>query len=188
MNTETIGELKCSRGRINVSHKSLRSDKTHRSSQEPQLRGSYFLIAVMVGVLLAVVSFLWHNTRNEERKTANEFLGQNISEKVLGEGSPLISFSYEDVEVSTGWKFLSGLHPTVSFRCRLAPSVKSRMVVLCYRPMGSDRWQTVETRVRRNHIAKITLRDLHRDTPYECFFACKSQGEAVKSGKVVFLN
>jgi len=142
----------------------------------------------MVGVFLAVVSFLWHQERDKECETANEFLQQNIPAEFLEEGSPLITFSSEDVEVSSGWKILSGIYPTVTFRCRIAPSVKSRTAVLCYRPLGTDEWLTVETRVRRDHTVKLTLRDLHRDTPYECFFACKWEGETVKSGKVIILN
>lgn len=163
-------------------------DTQDSKSQEPQLKGTYFAIAIIVGILLAVVSFLWHQARDAERETANEFLQQNVPAEFVGEGSPLISFSSEDVEVSTGWKFLSGIYPTVTFRCRIAPSVKSRTVVLCYRPLGTDQWLTVETRVRRDHTVKLTLRDLHRDTPYECFFACNWEGETVKTGKVVFLN
>lgn len=163
-------------------------DNQQTESQEPQLKGTYFAVAVMVGILLAVVSVFWHQTRNEERETANEILQRYIPAESLGESNPLIEFSSEDVEVSKGWKFLSGIHPTVIFRCRVAPSVKSRTVVLCYRPLGTDQWLTAETRIRRDHTVKLTLRDLHRDTPYECFFACKWEGETLKSGKVLFLN
>ena len=188
INMATTGDWRCSQGRTDVSCNPLQTDNQKTKSQEPQLKGSYFAIAVMVGILLAVVSVLWHQTRDKERETANEFLQHNIPVAYWGEGNPLIAFSPEDVEVSTGWKFLSGLHPTVTFRCRIAPSVKSRTAVLCYRPLGTDQWLTVETRVRRDHTVKLTLRDLHRDTPYECFFACQKDGETVKSGKVVFFE
>lgn len=142
----------------------------------------------MVSIVIVAIFLHRHFVSQNEFETAKEFLQQNIPTNVLGEDSHLITFSQEDVDVSTGWKFLSGIYPTVTFRCRIDPSVSSRMVVLCYRPMDSDQWLTVETRVRRDHTAKITLRDLHRNTPYECFFACKWEGKTVKSAKVLFLN
>ena len=188
INMATTGDWKCSQGRTKVVSNPKTIDIQNSKSQEPKLKGTYFAIAIIVGILLAVISVLWHQERDEERKTANEFLQHNIPAEALGEGSPLITFSPEDVEVSTGWKLLSGIRPTITFRCRIAPSVKSRTAVLCYRPLGTDNWLTVETRVRRDHTAKITLRDLHRDTPYECFFACQWEGETVRSGKVIVLN
>lgn len=170
--------------RRNLSQSGIPQD-TDRESRISGTLIAFLLIAVLV--LVAVILHR-HNVASEEFENVNKFLQESIPSEYFGENSPLIAFSYEDVETTTGWKILSGVYPTVTFRCRLAPGVGSRLVVLCYRPLDSEHWQTVDARVRRDHTAKITLRDLRRDTAYECFFVCEWQGKTLKSQKVVIWN
>ena len=87
------------------------------------------------------------------------------------EAFPMVCFTREDIEIKTHWTLLAGRHPVVKFRCALnAAAPPCKRAVLCYRFVGDDQWFTTEARLTRNRTVQITLRDLYRDMPYECFF------------------
>lgn len=106
---------------------------------------------------------------------------------MIAADSPLMSFGPEDVTVSRKWSILAGIHPAVTFCCRFNSSQKLfTRAVLCYRIRGTYPWMTAETRLRRDNSAKLTLRDLHRNATYECFYLLIGDDCIVKSKKVDF--
>lgn len=146
---------------------------------------AYVWIAVAFVVLVGAIAFVMVRTdRNtRERATAQEQTPPPDS----GESSTLIEFAPEDVQVNTGWTLLAGRHPTVKFTCGLAPAVSAaKLAVLCYRPCGSSEWLSVEARPRRDRTCHVTLRDLSRNMPYECFFIVSTGDSVIQSGIVRF--
>jgi len=144
-------------------------------STEPEKTESkgYLWIAVVLVLFVAAGVFALTRTERHTRDKAVQAASTHSQAPMPEpeEGSPFIQFSPSDILIDTSWSLLSGHNPTVRFSCRLAPEVQSaKVVILCYRTQGADKWRTVEAHPRRGHIYRITLRDLYRDMPYECFF------------------
>jgi hypothetical protein len=145
----------------------------------------YIWIVVGVATLFAAIYFLM--ARNEqhtrERATVQEQTPPPSSEGT----STLIDFTPKDVQVNTGWTLLAGRHPSVKFTCRLAPSIRDmKVTALCYRPCGSSEWLSVEVHPHRDRTCRVTLRDLYRDMPYECFFIVCTRDTVIQSSTVRF--
>ena len=153
--------------------------------KEPSGLGLFRWIVVGLIVVATGVGLLtWTNSVRRERAAAVQ-LAQS-SNLILQEGSPHISFTEKDVTVDHKWGLLSGRHQSVTFSCRLSPALQTKFVILCYRPLGSAEWSSAETHPRRENTCRLTLRDLHRDMLYECFFIAYSKDTAVRSGSVMF--
>lgn len=170
----------------------MRADFSIRdSSNEPAAERSQrpFRLIVIVAVALLVFVGVLIQKQLERRVRAEALrVREYVPESSSGD-SRAILFSLDDVEVVRGWTFLSGSHPTVRFSCRLAPSMHSaRTVVLCYRPLGTEEWQTVEARAGRGRIWKVVLRDLYREMPYECFFVAYNKDTMARSKCVVIMT
>ena len=145
----------------------------------------YVWIVVAVAVLVAAITFVMMRTERNtrERAAAQEQALPPSSE----DASTLIEFTPEDVQVNTGWTLLAGRHPSVKFTCRLAPSAPdAKLAILCYRPCGSSEWLSVEVHPRRDRTCRVTLRDLSRNMPYECFFIVTTGDTVIQSGIVRF--
>ena len=127
---------------------------------------------------------LWHDSehnRNNNSDPIAEFIEKHATE------SPLLQIGPEDVTISHKWSLLSGIYPAVMFRCHFyTPSRTFSRAVFCYRPLGSPVWTTEEARLRRDNTARLTLRDLRRNIPYECFFIAENQDTIVRSRIVTF--
>lgn len=158
----------------------ISSEETVRSNT-----AVYVWIFVAVAVLVATIVFVMMRT---ERKTRERAIVQvQTPPPPSEEAATLIEFSPEDVQVNTGWTILAGRHPSVKFTCRLAPSIRDmKMAALCYRPCGSSEWLSVEVHPRRARTCRVTLRDLSRNMPYECFFIVTTGDNVIQSGIVRF--
>lgn len=145
----------------------------------------YVWIAVVFAVLVGGIAFVMVRT---ERNTREHAVAQEQTPPPdSGESSTLIEFTPADVQVNTGWTLLAGRHPSVKFTCRLAPSAPAaKLAVLCYRPCGSSEWLSVEAHPRRDRTCRVTLRDLSRNMPYECFFIVSTGDSVIQSGIVRF--
>lgn len=158
------------------------SSPSDKPKPEP---AAYVWIVVAMAVVVAAVVFVMLRTERRARETAGAEI--QAPPPLQDEGFPLVHFIPQDVKVEKGWSLLSGHHPTVTFTCRLAPSFRpSDVVVLCYRTIGSGEWLTAETHPRRDRTCRLTLRDLYRDMPYECFFVVSNRDTMVQSGTVQF--
>lgn len=124
-----------------------------------------FLPIAFVVIIVSAVMFDVERRTRESAKASAEVPGTHAA------ASSLISFEPDDVTVNNRWTLLAGHHPTVTFTCRLSPTLNPpKAVILCFRPAGATKWESVETHPRRDRTCRITLRDLRRDMPYECFF------------------
>lgn len=146
---------------------------------------AYVWIAVAFVVLVGTIALVMVHTDRDTRKQAA--VQEQTPPPDSGESSTLIEFTPEDVQVNTGWTLLAGRHPTVKFTCRLAPSAPAaKLAILCYRPCGSQEWLSVEVHPRRDRTCRVTLRDLSRNMPYECFFIVSTGDSVIQSGIVRF--
>lgn len=154
-------------------------------SEEPSGLGAFrWVVLGLIIVATGVGLLIWLNSVRRDRAEATE-LAHTPADSTQ-ENCPLIDFTEKDVVVNHGWTPLSGRHPSVAFSCRLSPALPTKFVILCYRPLGTAEWSSAETHPRRDNTCRITLRDLHRDMPYECFFIAYSKDTAVRSGCVAF--
>ena len=147
-------------------------------------RTTLWAFLVIAGALAMACFLLWHDDGDKSAK--ENHIDFELLDKIAAE-SPLLCFGPEDVVVSHGWSILSGIYPAVKFSCRIdSPREESGTVILCYRPEGTSEWLMADTYMRRNNTARLTLRDLKRDTPYECFFVFVGEVLIVRSDVVVF--
>lgn len=162
-----------------VSRPDVPAEETTRSN------AVYVWIAVAFAVLVGAIVFVMVRTERNTRERA--VAQEQTSPPDSGESSTLIEFTPADIQVNTGWTLLAGRHPSVKFTCRLAPSAPAaKLAVLCYRPCGSSEWLSVEAHPRRDHTCRVTLRDLSRNMPYECFFIVSTGDSVIQSGIVRF--
>lgn len=141
-----------------------RSDKKAFSTA----RSPWLWVFVGAAFLLCLILFLQHQMESNAREKARREQESPVGDQE--NGSPMIHFTAEDVLVENRWSPLAGAHPTVTFRCRLDESAPPcRRAVLCYRSLGEEVWNTVDATLRRD-AARVKLRDLYRNMPYECFF------------------
>ncbi len=124
-------------------------------------RKSKTATAAYVWIVLAIavlVSAVTLVMVRSERLTRERASTQAQTSQIKSDGSSsLIEFTPSDVTVKNGWTILSGHHPTVTFTCRLVPSAPP-----------------------------ITLRDLSRNMPYECFFVVPTSDTVLRSAIVGF--
>ena len=148
-------------------------------------RKSWIWVSAGAAFLLCVILFTQHQIESNARKKARKALETPAC--VLKDTSPMVRFTREDIKLENHWTLLAGRHPVVTFRCTI-DSVASpcRRAVLCYRSVGADEWCTAETRMNRDRAARITLRDLYRDMPYECFFVIVGRDTMFQSKVVRF--
>lgn len=145
----------------------------------------YVWIGVAIAVLVGIVSFVMVRTERNTREQAN--VQEQAPPPDSEEASTLVDFTPADVQVNTGWTLLAGRNPSVKFTCRLASSAPAaKLAVLCYRPCGSQEWLSVEAHPRRDRTFRVTLRDLSRNMPYECFFIVSTGDTVIRSGIVRF--
>jgi len=148
-------------------------------------RAVYIWIVVGVTALFAAIYFLM--VRNERHTRERAAVHEQAPPPSSEETSTLIDFSLKDIQVNTGWTLLAGRHPSVKFTCRIAPSVRDmKVTALCYRPCGSSEWLSVEVHPHRDRTCRVTLRDLYRDMPYECFFIVCTSDTVIQSSTVRF--
>ena len=135
--------------------------------------------------LLCLILFLQHQSVSQAREKAR----QETETPALKaeEASIKVLFTREDIEIKDHWTILAGRHPVVTIRCTIdSTAPPCRRAVLCYRPVGSDEWGTAETYMKRKRTARVTLRDLYRDMPYECFFVIVGRDTMFQSEVVRF--
>ncbi len=146
---------------------------------------AYVWIVLAIAVLVSAVTLVMVRSERLTRERAGT---QAQTSQIQSDGSSsLIEFTPSDVTVKNGWTILSGHHPTVTFTCRLAPSAPpARVAVLSYRPAGAQEWLTAEGHPRRDGTCRITLRDLSRNMPYECFFVVPTSDTVLRSAIVGF--
>ena len=155
-----------------------------RPDTETSESAGFLWIAVAIILFVAAGLFIMTRTERHTREAAER---SQTPVQQREDGSPLIRFSPTDIQVDTGWSLLAGRHPTVTFTCQLAPDApKAEAVILCYHTLGTPDWYTVTAHARRDRIWRITLRDLYRNMPYECFFIFRTADTVVRSGCVRF--
>jgi hypothetical protein len=148
-------------------------------------RSSLCALVLVVG-FFALAFFLTRHEDERDKQAEYDRSCVELFDMVAAE-SPLMHFGPEDVEVSHKWSILVGIHPAVTFNCRFdSPQKVFDRAVLYYRIQGTYSWMAVDTRTRRDNSARVVLRDLHRDTTYECFFILVGDNCIVKSKVVVF--
>lgn len=148
-------------------------------------RSTLWALLLVIGFFVLAVFLTRHE--NEQDKQA-EYDRSNVELfDMLAADSPLMRFGTEDVDVSRKWSILTGIYPAVTFKCRFdSPQKLFDRAVLFYRIQGTSSWLAVDTRIRRDNSARVVLRDLRRDTAYECFFILIGDGCIVKSEVVTF--
>ena len=147
-------------------------------------RTTLWAFLFITGVLATAYLLLWHDGGDQIH--GEDYLNVGLLDEIADK-SPLLSFGPEDVEITHGWSFFSGIYPAVTFRCRFnSPRKGNGTVILCYRTQGSSEWLMADTRVRRDNTARLTLRDLKRATSYECFFVLVGNDCLLRSARVVF--
>lgn len=73
-----------------------------------------------------------------------------------------------EIVLDPHWSLVSSHNGTVIFRGKATvPGEKIKFACFVYKPIEEDEWTSVDA-VRRNGGYEIKLRDLKRDTPYEC--------------------
>ena len=148
-------------------------------------RKSWIWVSLSAAVLLCFILFIQHQMESNARKKARQTQVSPVS--VSEDASPMVRFTREDIKSENHWTLLAGRHPVVTFQCSLdvaAPTCKR--AVVCYRTLGEQVWCTVETRLNRDRVARITLRDLYRDMPYESFFVLIGRDTMFQSEVVRF--
>lgn len=142
---------------------------------------------VFVGTafLLGLILFIQHRSELQAREKARQ---ETESLAIKSEDAPMkVHFTRDDIEIKKHWTPLAGRHPVVTIRCTIdSTAPPCRRAVLCYRTVGMDEWSTAETLLKRKRTAKITLRDLYRDMPYECFFVIVGRDTMFQSEVVRF--
>lgn len=147
-------------------------------------RTSLWAFLLIAGIMVVACILLWDD--EWDRGSKEGYVDLELLDKVAVE-SPQLVFGPEDVVVSHGWSVLSGLHPAVKFHCRYNSRRKEvKFAMLCYRHAGASQWQIVETHLRRDKTARVTLRDLKRGSDYECFFLLIGDDFLLRSKKVTF--
>ena len=143
---------------------------------------------IVIGIIVAATfAGVLHWTMSVHRDRAEAVRMARPAEQLTCEGSPLIEFSGKDVVVNRKWSPLAGRHPSVTFTCRLSPALPpAKFVILCYRPFGTGEWITAETHPRRANSCRLTMHDLLRDMPYECFFIACSNDTTIQSNRIIF--
>ncbi len=148
------------------------------------MRTTLWALLLIACILVTAFFLLWHD--DGSKSSIDDFLNVELLDKVAAESS-LLDFGPEDVTVTHKWSIFSGIHPAVTFRCRLnSPYKKITTAILCYRPKGSYEWLMADTRMRRNNTAHITLRDLKRGAAYECFYVIVGEDCLLRSEVVTF--
>lgn len=149
---------------------------------ESSTRTTLWAFLLIAGILTVAFVLLWHD--DGSKSSTEDYINVELLDKIAAESS-LLSFGTEDIVTTRRWSIFSGIHPAVTFRCRYNSQHKdASMAILCYRQTGSSEWLMADTRLRRDHTARITLRDLKRGASYECFFVivgedCLSRSEVV---------
>ena len=142
---------------------------------------------VFVGALflLGLILFLQHLSESRAREKARQ---ETDSPAIKSEDASMkVHFTRDDIEIKKHWTPLAGRHPVVKIRCTIdSTAPPCRRAVLCYRTVGMDEWSTAETLLKRKRTARITLRDLYRDMPYECFFVIVGRDTMFQSEVVRF--
>lgn len=142
---------------------------------------------VFVGALflLGLILFLQHLSESRAREKARQ---ETESSAIKSENASMkVHFTRDDIEIKKHWTPLAGRHPVVTIRCTIdSTAPPCRRAVLCYRTVGMDEWSTAETLLKRKRTARITLRDLYRDMPYECFFVIVGRDTMFQSEVVRF--
>lgn len=151
---------------------------------ESSSRTTLWAFLLIAGIIVMSCVLL---LRDDGGKSHDEdYLNVELLDKIATE-SPLLIFGPEDVVVTHGWSIFSGIYPAVTFRCCFdSPYKENGSFILCYRSQGSTEWLMADTRIRRNNTARITLRDLKRNTSYECFFVLVGKDSLLRSEVVVF--
>lgn len=158
-----------------------------RNTTNPDSAGRRFWPWMYLGVavLLCLILFLYHQKVSHARKKAYQEMA--LPATVSEDASPIVCFTRDDIEVNDHWTLLSGRHPVVKFRCALSAAAPScKRAVFCYRPVGEQMWNTVDARLTPDRVARITLRDLYRDMPYECFFVIVARDTLLQSATLRF--
>ena len=160
-------------------------EETHTSSPGSGGRKLWLWMSIGAALVLCLILFLhWQMVTQARDKARQETGTPTISSE---ESSPMVRFTREDIEIKPHWTMLAGRHPVVKFRCALdAAAPPCKRAVLCYRFVGDDEWFTAEVRLSRKRTAQITLRDLYRDMPYECFFVIVGRDTLLQSEVVRF--
>lgn len=150
-----------------------------RPDSESSQPSVYLWVVTVIIVLVAILFLFMTSTVRQTRENAEL---TPTPQQEGDESSPFILFTAADIQIDTRWTLLSGRCPTVTFHCRLAPEVpRTEAVILCYRTPGSPEWNTVTASPRHGRHYRITLRDLYRDMPYECFFIARTRDSLVRS-------
>ena len=177
MNTVTIGDWNSFHGPITEMVALVPRPDLPDDDPSGKASSSFLWIVVALVVMVAAGSLALLSAERHARETARETAETRVLEpEEERQGASQIRFGPEDIQVNHRWTVLAGKRPAVTFTSRVAPELKGiKAVFLAYRTLGAPQWGTAEAAPRRNHTYRITLHDLHRDMPYECFFfvCCK---------------
>ena len=148
-------------------------------------RKSWPWALVGTAFLLGLIFFLQHRSESQAREKARQ---ETDSAAIKSEDASIkVHFTRDDIEIKKHWTPLAGRHPVVKIRCTIdSTAPPCRRAVLCYRSVGADEWGTAETLINRKRTVRITLRDLYRDMPYECFFVIVGRDTMFQSEVVRF--
>ena len=162
-----------------------RMEEKNTSSTESGGRKLWLWMSVGAVLLLCLVFFLQQLSVSQAREKARQ---ETEAPAIKAEeASVKVHFTREDIEIKDYWTLLAGRHPVVTIRCAIdSTAPPCRRAVLCYRTIGADEWGTAEKLLNRKRTVRITLRDLYRDMPYECFFVIVGRDTMFQSEVVRF--
>ena len=158
-------------------------DRVKRAISSPTL----WAVLLIAGSLIAATLLLRRDDELDTENDTDQAFAETFSN--IPSDSPWLQFGPEDISVTHKWSLLAGTHPAVTFHCHFTPPNHDHWrAVLCYKPLNSSSWMTEEARIRRDNTstAHLTLRDLHRNTTYECFFILSGKEIMVRSQVVAF--
>ena len=182
----TIGSCRCSQDQtIRMGEIVPRSEESKPPMPSSAGRKSWPWALVGAAFLLGLIFFLQHRSESQAREKARQ---ESESPAIKSEDASMkVRFTRDDIEIKRHWTPLAGRHPVVKIRCTIdSTAPPCRRAVLCYRSVGADEWGTAETLINRKRTVRITLRDLYRDMPYECFFVIVGRDTMFQSEVVRF--
>lgn len=187
-NMGTTGGWKCSHGRTTEMGVIVPRPDLPDDDGSGRWNLSFLWIIVAIVMMVAAGSAALLTMENRARKVADETAAiRGLDSAEQQETAPLVQFSPDNIQVNHRWTILAGKHPAVTFTGRIDPGLKdTKAVFLAYRTLGAKEWSTAEARARRDHTCRITLRDLHRNMPYECYFIVCTKDTMLQSNVLQF--
>lgn len=93
-----------------------------------------------------------------------------------------ISLGITNIVISQKWSFISGNHPTITFKgFATSQSQKIQYVCFNFRPLDDPIWTGVDARKLKNGSYQASIRDAKHNTDYACYISCVTKDNKYSS-------